>query len=493
MGTPFDVQHIFPFVLNRNAEIATQAAKTVKLLMSTTKPHEWKKLYDSFRYINLDLSRLSLLKKLPADCQVHLMGVASLNGNGYVREKALSNIEQLNDVEGLPYVVLRLSDWVQTICNLTCQIFRSLLKTIPIEGVIKHHSLIMALKRIERVDLTGILDEVMEWLGSPERRSELLALFPTVSVKDRLFCLNSLEKKLVNEPELLEMLLNDDSLEVRAWIARRLPLGDELNQRLHLLLRDRTARVRLAALDRLPDDSYEDLQETLLGLIFDRSPSVRETARYVLKRHATDDFRRLYLERIMDSALVEPGVVAGLAETGEAEDFDIVSRFLSDSRSKLRAEAISGMGKLNPEATADFAIERLDDSSGKVRRAAMKCLVNLKDPTKRRMLRQVLQHGSLPGGVCALRVLAGSGELEALEDILLALLSKTHEALVAAAWQQLERWHRKHSVRAWFQKPKNIVNRIEELLAKHRELHTQPPEFARSAWEDLPHLVGVSG
>jgi hypothetical protein len=398
-------------------------------------------------------------------------------------------MEQLHAAACLPYVVLRLSDWVQPVRERAADMFRSLLTIVPLENVVHHHRLLLGLKQVERVNPGKLLDEVADLLRSAERRAELRALFRTAGVRERLFCVMMIGDDVETDTELLDMFLTDRASEVRAWIAQRMPLGDGFNWRLRQLLHDTATRVRVAALDRLPDESFDELQDTVRDLIYDRSRSVRETARHVLKRHGTYDFRARYLERISDPGPIEPGVVAGMAETGTAEDAPAISRFLDDSRSAVRADALAGMCRLDPDATSLRAVERLDDSSGKVRRAAMKCLFKVNDAAGRPLVRRVMREGSVPGRVAALRVLAARGGIDALEDILTGLLPESDETVIRVAWQQLQRWHGKHAARGWLHKPDGVENRVGELLAHHRHLNTQPPEHARRAWEDLPHLA----
>jgi len=67
-----DIEYIYPLVFEKDIELASTAAQII-----------------SEKYTKINIDRMSILLNFNPEVSVHLLGVASLNYSGYIREKAL--------------------------------------------------------------------------------------------------------------------------------------------------------------------------------------------------------------------------------------------------------------------------------------------------------------------------------------------------------------------------------------------------------------------
>ncbi len=99
--------------------------------------------------------------------------------------------------------------------------------------------------------------------------------------------------------------------------------------------------------------------------LIDRNPTVRAVAQAAL-RHAEADPAERY-RRLAPTPHPEPGTIAGLGETGTAQDTGLVQPFLDHPQPRGRAEAVRALRRLSA-ADPDILAPLLTDPSGAVTR-----------------------------------------------------------------------------------------------------------------------------
>ncbi len=111
VGTPSTIYSLFGFLKSDNALIKEKSAETILHLFSKLKSQN--DYADSLKHLNIDKSDLDLYRlDFDENKYLQLLGIASLNNNGYVREKAVKELARLKNADGLKFILLRLSDWV---------------------------------------------------------------------------------------------------------------------------------------------------------------------------------------------------------------------------------------------------------------------------------------------------------------------------------------------------------------------------------------------
>ena len=131
----------------------------------------------------------------------------------------------------------------------------------------------------------------------------------------------------------------------------------------------RFAAVRQQALSVFLEDFPEAAPQRLQEALLDRSASVREFARFYLRRMAPLDVAEFY-RRVLSKGSQVPVALRGLAETGTERDVPELVRHLSSTSPAERKAAAEGITKLAGDEYAETMWGLLvDDQRGIVKNA----------------------------------------------------------------------------------------------------------------------------
>lgn len=178
----------------------------------------------------------------------------------------------------------------------------------------------------------------------------------------------SLASGLLDEDAAVRIASADQDQWLRRIAAERL-VRTASPERLRSLLDAHSVEARLTAVTCIPDELLED--STLVELLLDRSPRVREQARWRARRRDLD-VAGACRQHLGDPA---PRVVAaaldGLAWAGDEADVEAVGALLGHPSPTVRAAAVRTFAARAPEELVVQAVARhLDDPAGRVANAA---------------------------------------------------------------------------------------------------------------------------
>jgi len=503
-SSPFAVPNAFYYVTHGRRRLGSNSRKTAELvsrLMRKVTPEQWTRLYRDFRGIRITTGQVPKLAAYPKDVAVELLGVASLNANGHVRQAALEWLSALNHPRAVPYVLLRLADWVPAVRRVAQDAMMRLLNSDHAAAILQHGHLVDWLERVQRVDLSEIRTAILTTLRGERFRETLLAQQKAGEHGTRFFCYRLLADEtddIATIPALITAALSDRSSVIRRWMARRLLNASEniAAQWLPQLLADTYVLVRLEVLRWLPESLWPAARDAAGEMIYSDSPGLRSAARFLLKSHGITDFAECYrerleqIERLGNTATVPVGPTAGLCETGDKADLGRIAQYTDHPRPRIREAALTGLGQLNAEAAADWAIQALSDTNARVRRAAVRILQKAGSHC-RQQVRSALEQGSLTARLAALDVLVYLGGWDALRDILLYLTfaediknakgmespRNTEDVKTASfvngetatlqkrAWEYLEHWAH-YSIRLYAKPPQPLAAELGNLMAR---------------------------
>ncbi len=488
IGTPFTISSIFQFVFSGNKSISLEAAIAVRDLISKTKLSQWTKLYPSFQYINISESQLRKLRQFPSSLQIHLLGIASLNGNGYIRQEAVQALQSFTSPEKIPYIMLRLSDWVSQVRNVAEFAFSECLKKEYAEAFLSYVCIIDSMTRVERFDLSLIEDQITLFLTSEDSVEHLQKALGHSDTRVRLFCYRLLLRKSLGDLCLIEKGARDTDSKVRSLVLQKLqdtPIEHKIKY-FYIFLRDPSPKICSAVMMSIPEAYWQEFRNIIVDNIFNKSASIRNTARFLLQKHEDFDFAVQYRKRIK-AGLVSQGTLSGLAETGSEEDFDVLIRFTDYSRSKARAAALAGLHRLNPKLSIPLLIKALRDPAARVRRASCKILCKYRH-YDRNLVRQIFKDGAANSKITALRVLCDSLDWDSLEDIFLMIADK-EECVRNAAWSIYVKWFQRRSVNNWVKPSRQVLYSLEAKLKEFDSMPVNIPDLVAEEWRGLPVLL----
>lgn len=419
---------------------------------------------------------------------VELLGVATMSADGYTRQAALELLAGLGHPRGIPYVLLRLADWVGPVRESARQTLRSLIANAPvevIESLLDHHRLIERLPRVERADLTGVHVEIMEFLRSKASRASVRSGMSRVGPpRRRRFCFTVLGDLVIRDDRLLSAAIADHDPAVRAWLARMLAekADSASHEDIEQLLRDPSSSVATIMIRSLPRATLNEHVEALQECAIADARAIREAARFALRDLGGFDAAaaaRALLDRT-PPGLVRPGWVATLGELGSEQDAALVRPFLLAGRARLRESALFALGRVAPGEAVPQSAAMLRDASGRVRRLAVAILSRSPHESWRELATEVFQNEHGPARTAALSVLSTLPGWEPVPTLLDGL-QDDHELVRSRAWQNIDAWQRRYGTRGWVT-PSATCREAVRLRTASLGTVDNVPDFAAGSW-----------
>lgn len=350
IGYPSLIDNLIPFIKNQSKEIRIGTIQTIKVLFEKIKGK--KAYYDSLKHCPISKNDIAYFEtEFNKEDLSLLMKISSLNRNGYVREKAVLKLGELETENVLSFIIFRLADWVPNVRNAAKQELRKFIKSENHQELINNLSLFKWLQKVERADLSKTYKEVIEFLVI-DSRAETIKSFQDINDKERRILAKELSERIQAEDEL-NILIND-----KHFLIRLLSLNhsDRLtdNQK-KKLLSDKSARVRQKALyEYRGDKDFESLLKTYLA---DKSGSIRHLARFYLKE-AGIDFKEFYINNLTNNRQVI-GSMLGLLDI-EAKDCESYLRpQLQSDKVRCVKTAFYVLSNLSPSEVLEFAKSNL--------------------------------------------------------------------------------------------------------------------------------------
>lgn len=340
--------------------------------------------WTGYKYYNLnnwqtlrpsDVGRLAQSKLATS-----LVGLASFHFNGYVREAAVRELATQRSGKELPFLLIRLNDWVAEVRAAAEHAVRERIAANYAVNFLVNISLVLRLRACGRVD-KQFVDAVCGLLKRPECKEVLRS---GMASADRTVRRVSFQLAAESDPStrssIVRALMTDSDPRARSWAVRHfLPevSVEDLPSVIGPLLRDRFMPVRRDALwvvaTKRPDLAAEPLQRALL----DNHISMRETARQFLTIANVADARDFYVKALEQGPESQRyAAICGLGESGQASDAPLLSAYLDSPLPKYRRAAIRAVGRLDAERKLPKLLDFLSDEKPSVSREAMKALLS---------------------------------------------------------------------------------------------------------------------
>ncbi len=193
VGTPSTIYSLIEFLRSGNVLIQTKAAETILLLFGKLK--SLNEYADTLKHLPIKTGDLDFYR-VDFDERTYqlLLGIASLNSIGYVREKAVKELARLKNTNGLKFILLRLGDWVTAVRKVATEATFSFLEETYIDALLKQLPTIDWLLNVERVDLREIHNRIIQFILSQEFYEEFYNKIKRLDDKTRSSVLQSFFK-----------------------------------------------------------------------------------------------------------------------------------------------------------------------------------------------------------------------------------------------------------------------------------------------------------
>ncbi|HET6248192.1 MAG TPA: hypothetical protein VFE47_10885 [Tepidisphaeraceae bacterium] len=311
---------------------------------------------------------------------VGTLGIMSFHGSGFVREAAVRELADHHAGAELPFLLIRLNDWVSQVRGNAAKAVAQRIRVDYAPHFLRCLPLIDRIREQKREDHREMIGAILELLRSEECRPVLRG---GLQGQERQTC-RMVFQLLVEPPAddlspiLHESTRSNDAV-IRLWAARILRQkleGESLREMLERFSEDRFMPVRREALygfvERLPSMASNRSRAALL----DPHASTRDLARFFLRQTGDRDFAGYYREHLTETdGRKLAAAIAGLGETGAAEDAADLQRFASHPDSRVRRAAIRAIAAMAFDANVDRFMAALQDRSMSVSKAARDILL----------------------------------------------------------------------------------------------------------------------
>ena len=477
-GRSIAIHFLFKFLRDDHDEIRQRTADVVTTLFDSLKSRN--QLYESLKYLSISVADVSFYgRAFLAGASISLLGMASVNSDGYVRQKAVEMLAATKDPRAIRYLIIRLGDWVVNVRKAATISVKQFLKDEYRPGFIQELETIEGLKEVGRVDLKSqyqtILDFVLEEPLTPE-------LYKTFAVPDKVRLIYV--KKYIEQKEtsrtLLSILMSDANFLIRLQALCQL---DRFSSDVLLnFLNDPSSQVRKQALYQLKD-KVSHYYDAVLMLTSDLSASVRDLARYLLRPYSLD-FRAIYKSRIeLDGS--NAGDILGLADVGTADDVPLIKTLLKTSTSdpKIELACLMALQKVDIQQARDLALSLFGNRKGKVRKRCAEILRRAWDRDVMLETQTIYAHADLELKRAVLGLYSSIGGWDAL-GILIRAVSEPDPEINDLAWHYLQKWRDK-ALNLFTRPPEDIIVIARDNYDNSSIDIVAIAPYRKQLWEDL--------
>lgn len=481
VGTPTTIYSLFSLLKSDNKIIQEKSAETILHLFAKLKSQNH--YADSLKHLSIDKRDLDLYRvDFDEKTYLPLLGIASLNCSGYVREKAVTEIARLKNANGLKFILFRLSDWVLPVRKAATEAINSFLDNAYIDELLKELPIIDWLLNVKRIDLTEPHSRIIQYILNQEFSEEFHKKINRLDDKTRLRYFRNYFTYKKPSKEQIKSIVKDKNFLVKLEVLKHLPIFDTTFQEELIgdFLQDQSARIRVNALyaTKPYNPTFDKEIDILLS---DESASVRELCRHLLKSKS-GDFAEIYRERIKKGEFLS-GSLNGLSEVSTIEDLPIFERYISSKKSKIIIGCLTAINKFNADKAKHHSLELLTHSIMRVRKKATEILAKGCDNDTLQKIRQTYLVGDSEIKKTVLTLYNKIGGWNVIGDFLIAL-TDDNSNIQNIGWQLLDKW-KANATRLFTTPPKAEIERANNIYKNLDRSKTKLTNSRTNLLQDL--------
>ncbi len=467
LGYPSIIPNLIPYLKDDNKIIQQTTCNII--IQFFNRINTKKNYYESLRHCDISTSDIFYFQQtFTKEQNFTLLSIASLNGNGYVREKAIDKLIETNNEKAIPFIVYRLADWVQAVRQSALMGIEIYKKEEFIDALVENLTIFEWLQKVERTDLSSVYSDIMKFVVE-ENNQYVIDNFKTFSDKTRIVIAKQISSLDNIKLEVLKVLLDDKHFLVRNFALLHF---DKLTQiEIVKLLNDKSSRVRIQVLYNLKDKA--EFSEIVYPFLSDNSTSVREFARYSLKNNISD-FATIYNDNLINRKNII-GSLSGLGETSGKQFIETLETYLKDIKIKVRKTAFLALKKLDSEKAYDFALQNLDSEFIGIRNVVIEFLSIYSRQEVLQKAKETYSNGSIELKKSMLKLFSKIGKTTTIADIMIGTIDE-NEDVRQISFNYLQQWRNKATT--YFTQPKQEdIERANQIFRFAYELHEEKKYF----------------
>ena len=231
--------------------------------------------------------------------------IASLSANGRQRESAIHELAATADTGALPFMLLRLNDWVQQVRAAAEHWFDTLGDRITMQNLVECLPIFVVLRERSQGAGSKRVAALLELIAKEASANEIVNALPKEDQQTRMLVLDLLKMKgLVEDSTALGLLINHRDpilaiLLLNVFHAQSLGVPEEI---VNQALASPSAMLRRAVLYKLSAAQLEARKDLLRHFLTDNSRGVRQFAQFHLFRSSSKDAALAHYESILDQS-----------------------------------------------------------------------------------------------------------------------------------------------------------------------------------------------
>lgn len=474
-GYPSLIYSLIDLLRDNNKDIQKATCETIIHLFK--KISSKKEFYDTLKHCNISKSDIDFYEfTFSKDRYAELLAISSLNGNGYVREKAVKKLSQLGESRAIPFLIYRLADWVQPVRQAALQGLKNYKSIGFIDDLIENLPIFEWLQEVERIDLSSVYFDLVGFV-TKANREYVLQHFESYPDKSRFLLAKHISTSLTDDHQEISKFLKD-----KHFLVRSLALDhfEKLSSNeVERLLKDKSGKVRLRALYQL--QNRDDFKSIASEFIADSSATIRCFARFTLKATIAD-FGEIYHQNLINNEQVV-GSLAGLAEVGAKKYSESVEKFLFSENIKFRKAAFWALKKLNEEAAYQFALSNLDSNYVGIRNVVIDFLATMPRIEVLEKARQSFKSGGYEVKKGMLRLFHKIGGWTAIPELMIGTIDKDAD-IRQLSFDYLQIWKAK-AIRLFTTPSKDELARAKQIFSFAHEMHEDKEYFNTNPLDGL--------
>lgn len=289
------------------------------------------------------------LSYLSEEQYVAALSFGTFHRDGYCRQACVEALKEWKD--SLPYLVLRLNDWVQAVRDSA---YNSILYRISVCEITELFSALPVLDKVrnsgrwERPQVADIEQNIKQQLRKKMKDCNLWEIPQyEISVRNALY-------RFVSQNEVLELsqleyllALEKSSFGKRLLMTAILWQFTVTPEMLIRYMEDKSSAVRYLAMEQYYS-THQNAWNGLEWMLLDKAKKIRDYAAYILGKHGNFDVLGFYKEQIRNGK--ERVALLGIGENGTGKELDMIASYLENSDDHIKRTALIAYGMLAGES-----------------------------------------------------------------------------------------------------------------------------------------------
>lgn len=402
--------------------------------------------------------------------------LASLDANGHQRERALTLLEGTGSADVLPFMLLRLNDWVEPVRIKAQGWVQANRAEVPLPSLVAALPILAALVEREKGTASSELGWILARLHADAAHTLLAeAMFQFSARTRRLVFRIFAESGALLKSSVQEFILrsNDAFLGVLFLPALRQTGQNAPVEWLISAVNSKSPMLRRAALQSFVEAKYPDLNAILSVALLDNSSGVRDYARYWMRRqNPAFDLKQFYQQAFENAMSARPmaSSIAGFHECGGKWSPEDYQRWLEHALLTVRLASLRAFAFAHPDSSQDVLEDCLLGHRGvALEKLAFKILSMRSSNLSLSFLREALDGSRQRSSrIRGLELLMLKDKWESL-PILLVLLRDNDESFGGVACDRLRAWLDNFN-NTWTQPTRQSLEVIQTELIKSKDL-----------------------